>query len=213
MVRVMNVIDTVVAVVSVLLVNSHNDNAYAVMVAASASGGGDGGGGGGEVVTTTSDTRMVVDGVPVPVPPRKLSKSIKASKPDAEDTNTRLFRLFVFEKAVNMYRSMQQQPAPPDAVRVDDDGRALKTTKEYAELYKKYSCEGCLAFLNAGSEQQEIVCEAVTDLVWTTFEDNYHIQPFLEMWFGDDVCLEMMEECSSNTNTPMTRCQTFGACA
>ena len=124
------IIVSIVAVVSVLLVNHHYGNEYADMVAAAAAAaaasGGDGGGGGGEAETTASDTRMVVDGVPVPVSPRKLSKSNKASKPEAEDMHTRLLRLLVFETAVNVYRSMEQQSAPPDAAHVDDDGRALK---------------------------------------------------------------------------------------
>ena len=108
--------------------------------------------------------------------------------------------------------SMEQQSAPPDAAHVDDDGRALKkTAAEYVEVYKKYSCEGCLAFLNAGSEQQEIVCQSVSDWLNSKVWD-VHTQCFLDLRFGDRVCLEMLEECSSNTNTPTARCQTFGAC-
>ena len=112
--------------------------------------------------TTTSSSRMmtVEDGVPATAP-RKLTKQSKAATNACavlSQNVKRLLRTLVFEKAMELYRSVQQQPSSDDAARADDnDERALQKVGHHGRQYHRKLT------------QSEDIFDATTEAFMTVF--------------------------------------------
>ena len=150
--------------------------------------------------TMMMTTTTVVDGVPVPVPTRKLTKNSKASKDDAAAVSEEvqgLLRLLVFEKAVDLYRSTEQSSFE-DAV-VEND-------------YKEYACTGCVGFFTRGTQlppdEQKEFCQDVILEVFSKIAIISHCQWPGILSFTQNYCSALFQ-CSS---TPTMCCQSRGVC-
>ena len=147
--------------------------------------------------------------------PRKLSKNSKASKDDtaiSEEDVSSLLHLLVFEKAVDVYRSMQPAPSLANdedaATRADTNEIGGRELVELDVYYEKYACTGCVNFFmwvkELTPDEKEDFCGFVVFLVLRVEESAFirGAGPFMEY------CKEFIQ-CPFS---PRKCCQVEGVC-
>ena len=184
--------------------------------------------------TTTSSSRMrmtVEDGVPATAP-RKLTKQSKAATNACavlSQNVKRLLRTLVFEKAMELYRSVQQQPSSDDAARADDnDERAVQQVGHHGRQYHRKLAPAVnipdgetmndLYELGVGlfdvAEWTAYQCELCLNFQWDLQDTSVNTQKvfcqnILKMvdpdYYSDDEKDSMMNDC-----TELFQCQSQG---
>ena len=146
---------------------------------------------------------------------RKLSKNSKASNNAglSEEDARSLLRAMVFEKAVDVYRSMQPAPSLAEeeeaAARADTNESGGHKLLGFDVHYNEYACTGCAGFFSWGtqltSDEREDFCYNVLILVSVT-AIYWLPDKFLRFFF--DHCMEILQ-CPL---TPTMCCQSQGVC-
>ena len=157
--------------------------------------------------TTMMTTTTVVDGVPVPVLTRKLTKNSKASKDDAVSEEMQgLLRLLVFATAVDLNRFSMEQSSFEDA-RED-----AAVENDFAE----HACTDCVGLFTSVQQMSPFkkkqfcrtVVYKVAIQIGTIQQGTLTTNESVLLGLLGDFCIELVE-CPS---TPNVCCQSTGVC-